>query len=340
MTTNATSYSDINDYLTCPKKYYYRAVEGLQRQKKATALFDGINAHDWLKVFFTALQQGKTTVEAWNDVLNAADMAYTKYENVRFEDENEEVVKHLDETLVWIEGYCNQYAEEWEILHIEEEFIIMLESGEVISFTPDLIVRDSSGSVWIVDHKTTSATPTAGMPFGDTQALLYYSGVKALYPDVAGFIFNRIRKKVPTEPRLNKTGAKKVNNLNRIDTTYGLLKNLLEETGLMDDKDHRARLAELRDDSSRWFWTERVYVNEQTEASIIEDVSITLDHMNYARTVGQYQRHLHEDRGWGSCSRCPFQRLCHAEQVGWNTEDIRSEDYEPRDAKNPYEERV
>jgi hypothetical protein len=340
MTTNATSYSDIDTYLTCPKKYSFRAIEGLQRKKRAVALFDGINAHEWLRVFFTVLQQGWSKDHAWNAVLGAVNKAYEENKNIRFEDEDVEVRDRIEETLVWIEGYCNQYAEDWEILHVEEEFIIMLDTGEVISFTPDLVVRDRNDRVWIVDHKTTSATPTAGMPFGDTQALLYYSGVKALYPDVAGFIFNRIRKKVPVQPRLTKTGDKRVADLKRIDTTYGLLKNFLEENGLMDDEAHRVWLAQLRDESSRWFWTETVYVNDHVEASIIEDVSITLQHMALARATGQYQRHLHEDRGWGSCSRCPFQRLCHAQQVGWNTEDIIAEDYEPRDAKNPYEERA
>lgn len=53
-----------------------------------------------------------------------------------------------------------------------------------------------------------------------------------------------------------------------------------------------------------------------------------------------YARNLYEDNGWNSCSKCPFARLCQADLLGWNTDQILNEDYEPRDPKNPYEGEV
>ncbi|NIT79248.1 MAG: hypothetical protein GWN58_12880, partial [Anaerolineae bacterium] len=63
--------------------------------------------------------------------------------------------------------------------HVEEEFYVTLDNGSVLSFTPDLVVQDRNGFVWIVDHKTTTALPTGEQPFADLQATLYYAGVKA-----------------------------------------------------------------------------------------------------------------------------------------------------------------
>lgn len=336
---NARSYSNINTYQRCPKKYYYTSVLKIQPKTKALALFNGVNSHEFLKVFFLALQKGMDKVDAWSEVLDYAGVLIEEVKGITFDDEMADAVDQVNQMLNLIEQYCDDYADQWDILHVEEEFIIMLDNGEVISFTPDLVVRDrESGAVWIVDHKTTSRMPESGLPFGDTQALLYYSGVQSLYPDLAGFIFNRIRKKVPTQPRLTKTGKKRVADIARIDTTYEVLLAFLREEApeLLDDPVHRRRLAELRD-QQRFFWTDTVYVNEATTNAIIDDVAATIQHMNLSMETGQYPRHLQENNSYLSCSKCPFKRLCHTQLVGWDEQTVLEESYEPRDAKNPYE---
>ena len=336
---NATSYSDINTYQRCPKKHYYRKVENLQHKKRAVALFDGTNGHEFLKTFFLAKQAGASMQSAWSRVLDhAVDLTLEVGEQM-FEEELVDVRKQIDLMLTIIKRYVDQYAEKWEILHVEEEFIVMLDSGEVVSFTPDLVVRDRNGFVWIIDHKTTSRVPEGGIPFGDMQALLYYAGVKALYPECKGFIFNRIRKKLPTQPRLTKTGKTRVADLTRIDTTFEVLRNFLQEKapGLLSEETHQRRLAQLRDQDDKFFWTEQVYVNDTTVEAILVDTEAVLNQMELSRKTGAYPRNLQEDNGYLSCRKCPFQRICHAEMVGWDTELIRAEEYEPRDPKNPYE---
>lgn len=334
---NAVSYSHINTYQRCPKKYEYTVVQDLQPKAKSVNLFNGINAHEFLKIFFLGLQRGLSKEAAVSEIRDYAEQIIAEAAWTEFEDALTDAEKETEFILMLIERYIDRYVEEWEILHVEEQFIFMLEGGTVVSFTPDLVVRDRNGDVWIVDHKTTSRVPDGGLPFGDTQAFLYYAGVKALYPECRGFIFNRIRKKMPAHPRLTSTGQKRVSDLNRIDTTYEILRDFMIENELMDDLRHRARLAELKDQGDRFFWTEAVHVTDEAILQIIDEVDHVAGQIQNSVYTGLFPRSLREDNGYMSCSRCPFQRLCHAELVGWDSDLIRAEDYEPRDPKNEYE---
>lgn len=340
MTQNATSYSEINTFQRCPKLAQYRYDYGIQPKTRSVNLTKGIEAHEILKDFFLGLQNGLTMDAAW-EVAEAN--AWERIEGMKsytFEDELFDVEKEV-EVLLWIlQRYVDRYRDEWEILHVEETFYLLLDGGETISFTPDLVVRDRNGTVWIVDHKTTSRIPDGGLPFGDTQALLYLAGVKSLYPETAGFIFNRIRKKIPTQPRLTKRAPIKVYDLARIDTTYEILRDFLkaEAPRLLEDGPHLRRLAELRDQPDRWFWTETVYASETQLATIVEEAAYWYRQYHAMQdTMVQWPRVLREDNGWNSCSRCSYQQLCYAELVGWDTDSLLESTYELADPKNPYE---
>ena len=346
MSNNALSFSAIATYRRCPKKFFFREINDLQKIKKSTALYLGSEIHEMLKIYFLALQQGKDYDEAWWEVIDYKDTLgdWESYPDL-FEDESIEQGVLAEEAFDIVQRYIKQADfTDWEILHVEEEFYITLDTGVVISFTPDLVVRDPSGSVWVVDHKSTSSLPTEGIPFGDLQALLYLAGVSSLYPETKGFIYNRLRKKVPTQPRLNKTKDKAsglyfVNNLNNIDTTYELLMDFLTRNApeLLADQRHALRIAELREDTGRFFWTETIYRNDEAIATIVEEAANTVEQAN-ADTV--FSRNLYEDNGWLSCSRCPFARICQADLLGWDITQILEEDYEVRDEKNPYESEV
>ncbi len=336
---NAISYSDINTFLRCPKQFEYRAVEKLERKAQAPDLFRGIEAHETLKDFFFSLQRGADPAIAWMTAKETAMKRIEEHKNAMFDDELLDAQKEAEIILSVIENYVIQYKEGWEILHVEEEFYIELDMGQVVSFTPDLVVRDRNGSVWIIDHKTTSRGVEEGVPFGDMQALLYYAGVKALYPETAGFIFNRIRKKLPSLPRLAKTGKPRVAYLNTIDTTYEILRDFLREKApaLLSDEDHQRRLAQLRDQGDRFFWTEQVYVNDETIESILKDVEGAIRMMDVCMERDYYPRNLMESGGYKDCRSCSFRPLCHNEMVGWPTETLLEEEYQPRSPKNPYE---
>ncbi len=126
--------------------------------------------------------------------------------------------------------------------------------------------------------------------------------------------------------------------LARIDTTYEILRDFLQETapGLLADPVHQRRLAELRDEGNRFFWTEQIYVNDETVVQVLDDVDFVIDQIELSEQTGRYPRHLLESRGYKDCRKCSCQPLCHAEMVGWDTQEILGQ-YQPRGPKNPYE---
>lgn len=336
---NATSYSDIDTYQRCPKKYQYRAVWKIQRKKQSLNLFRGIAAHEMLKDFYLRIQAGLPRSEALEAVL---DYFTNEVETGQYLFEEELVNARMELKLMYdlvLRFLDQEDFSGYEILHVEEEFYAVLDNGEVVSFTPDLVIRDANGDIWIIDHKTTSQLPDGKLPFGNLQAMFYIAGVKALYGDaVKGFIFSRMRKKAPTQPRLNKTGAKKVNDLLRVDTTYEMLRDFIrtEAPELLDDPVHRRRLAELKD-SDRFFWTETVYSSDELVEGITQDILLTTEHMRLSRELNGYERNMREDNSYNACKKCPFVTLCQGELLGWDVEQILEESFEPRAPKNPYE---
>lgn len=347
---NATSYSDIQSYGRCPASYRWRNVVRIQRKRKNPQLRQGTIIHAGLRELFLALRDGHSIEDATALMLIWFD---NEHDNVLannpllFADEIEEVHEMLNDSADIIQRYIDSEYEEimtWDILHVEEEFIMFV-GNEVVSFTPDLIIRDMNGYVWIVDHKSTSSVPTGGVPFADLQTLVYFAGVKDLYPELRGFIFSYLRKATPTLPRLNKThnteskafGHYFVNNLKSIDTTYEILLSFLEETApiLLQEHSHQLRLAELRE-NNRFFFQEKILVSDETVAVVLGDVSQALLNMQYARENDCYPR-VFARSGVQSCDRCEFQRICQAQLLGWNEELVLEEEYEPREPKNEYE---
>lgn len=337
---NAISYSSIQTFRRCPNKYRYSQVLNLQRKARPTQLYQGILVHEALMTYYLSLRDADMPSKARSYVDDFFEDAYLSVtENpTLFSDEMADEVKIVEDSEDLVLRYLAKYDDEWEVLHVEEQFIVQLDTGPVISFTPDLVVRDRNGFVWIIDHKTTSILPQGGAPYSDLQATLYYAGVKTLYPELRGFIFNKLRKKRPTTPKLTKTGKLRVADLDRIDTTYEVLRDFIMERApqLMDDDRHRRRLAKLADEE-RFFWREQVVITDEQADTILYEAGITVAIMEQVAAGGWYPRTFQQDNGWNSCSKCEFSRLCQAELLQWDVDRVLEEDYEQRGPKNPYE---
>lgn len=327
MSNNAYSYSDIATFRRCPKKYEYTKIEDIQPKRQNINLYQGILVHAALMSFYL----GEDETKFWEAAFKAIE---TNPRLLSDEIITEQTVVEDSDDLVT--RYLNTYNDDWEVLHVEEQFFVTLDTGEVISFTPDLIVRDRNGFVWIVDHKTTSALPSIDV-YADLQAMLYYAGIKAMYPETRGFLFNYLRKKRPTVPRLTKTGKPRCADLNRIDTTPDLLSEFMEANDLMDDDMHRRRLGELMN-QERFFWRTQLIIRDDQVERVLEEAAVTIGIMEALRQADvAYPRTFQEDRGYMSCGKCEMQRICQADLLNYDRELVLDESYEPRDPKNPYQ---
>lgn len=334
------SFSDLNTAQRCLLKFYYRHVRRLQSKHKNVTLTEGTAIHRMLMAGFLSIQNG----EHWSlGVAEESARLLKEAATWAFADEMADAEEMVKKDAWIVTGYFERNPfEGWTILHVEEEFQVEID-GETVTFTPDLVVRDPEGHVWIIDHKSTSSIPEDGPPFASQQSLLYFAGVRAFYPEAVGFLFNYLRKKLPTQPRLNKnrtkdTGLYHINNLKAIDTTFELLYEFIktEAPELLDEPSHKMRLAELRDAPDRWYYTKRVLANDHALSRIVEESSWIVKQINDAIEHNRFPRTLNEDRGYLSCGKCEFEPICRAELLDLNT-DVVLMDYEPRDEKNPYE---
>src|SRR5690606_15664642 len=168
------------------------------------------------------------------------------------------------------------------------------------------------------------------------QVVMNFASVQALYPETIEFQFDRLRKKVPTQPRLNKTkdretGMFHVNDLNRIDTTFEILRDFLSEEAphLLDEPKHRMRLAELRDEN-RFYYRESIFPTAEHIANGLEDVAALGDNREFMLQRGRFPR-SYLASGMRSCDTCEMKSLCQGELLGWDTEAIIEQEYEERD---------
>lgn len=327
------SFSKTDTYAKCPKLYEYKYIRDLQPKAKNSHLFRGITAHDMLRDWFLNQREFGITVDPETFIARWIEQYWTEHEGL---DVFADVLFDQQKEVEQMGAYVRRFLElglwdKWDILHVEEEFSINV-GGNEVTFTPDLVARDPDGFVWIIDHKTSGKHIDRDALDIKPQALLYYIGVSQFYENVAGFIFNYIRKKVPTQPRLNKTGKKSVNNLLRIDTDYASLYALCEAEGLLDDPVHRRRLAELRD-TNTFFFQHPFYITPDMTEATVDDIVERLYLMEKSLRRSAFPRTIQPFNG---CKRCEMQPLCFTELTGGNTAVV-LDLYEPRDEKNPYE---
>jgi hypothetical protein len=312
------SYSEILRYQNCPREHLYGSVQRLQRKTHSVLPWEGQVIHDFLAAHY----RGKDLDIHYMKLVDAI-----LEDPILFEDEQVDAVELLTKDFEYVKGYVEFWKPEfWTPLHIEET--LEFELGErTIQFTPDLVVVDGNEDVWIVDHKSKSnyeEQSTLLMP--SLQTLIYALGVQRIYPNLRGFIHNYIRRKLPAQPRLTKTGKTRVAYLKTIDTTYEILRDFLQDIPeLKNDADHRARLAELRDQPNRFYWRRTTYLPEDIFRNAEFDLLDTLDLLELSHERDLFPRNI-TDR----CKRCEFAQLCEAELLGYDTTELRTTLYEPR----------
>lgn len=305
------SYTDLLTYLRCPKKYEFQVVRNLQRKATGVNLYLGILIHNLLMGHYLG---------TYDETM--AEMVATLEDAPLIDDEILEYRDLVDQAEELVLRYLSKHDDEWEILHVEETFVVTLEDGNQISFTPDLIIRDERG-VWVVDHKSTSMMPRGDLPVGNFQAFLYSAAIREIYPDFRGFIFNFMRKKLPTQPRLTKTAPLRIADIGRIDTTYEILHEYVMRVApqLVDDPATRRRLVELQQED-KFFWRQYVFVTDELSDNVMDDTVAVIEHVELALSTGRFPRSFLPYAGAQECDNCSFKELCVAELRGYDTSSV------------------
>tara|TARA_R100000951_G_scaffold31834_1_gene27201 strand:- start:1112 stop:1948 length:837 start_codon:yes stop_codon:yes gene_type:complete len=142
--------------LQCPRKY------ALGREKSYTLsdpLVKGVLVHLGLAQYYARMKaklNGQDPDEFYEPIAGIGKLALDNYT----EDKNELWMEHAALAQHVVASYINHWKfDKWEPLYIEEQFRshVTDDEGNRFLYTQraDLIVKDSGGKIWIVDHKTT-----------------------------------------------------------------------------------------------------------------------------------------------------------------------------------------
>jgi hypothetical protein len=297
------SHTSIKLAQRCLLAYRYRYVERLQRAEQPRYLDRGKNLH----ALFELLYKG-------------------------------EVINHEDfdpEDIELAERYLAKYGDDpgWKVLAVEEQMTMKLGSYEV-TFIPDLVVESARGEVWIVDHKTTANIPDEYDPYNmsDWQHLLYIEGLRQNGYNAVGFIFNYIRTKAPTQPKLIKDGSR-IGAVRKMDTDFQTLYDFAKANGQLHDPDVQDKLSILKLTPDRYFQRHELQASDHAVKQAVADAHMVLEQLAAAEQYEQYPRHvLSKGTGYTACDKCEFQSLCAADLSGIDREPFML-DYVTREKK-------
>lgn len=195
------SYSEVDTYRQCPHKHQLGYVERWTRpNREGGALARGTQWHAVLEARYKAIMSYQRMSRL---VQQDTDPATLIKENVEVVFRQMEQAEFGEIDLIqWMyAGYeeCYGLDSAWEVLAVEHNAVVPLFTPEGkrtrfrLKVKIDLIVRDKSGKVWVVDHKSCANLPKQKDLDFDEQFGLYTLAMRKIGKPVWGSIYSAAR---------------------------------------------------------------------------------------------------------------------------------------------------
>lgn len=306
----------------CLRKYYYAYELNLRRKVQAVPLVRGSLGHECLQHYYKSdcdLQSIKHPIISFKKQLD----------NLSIE-EREMYASLPDDAVRIMRGYHSYWHDDknlrvWEDddgLFIERELVVPITRGVHLVLIVDLLAEDQNGLLWIMDHKWVKGEPPAELRTHDYQGGAYYWALTKLGYKPEGVVWNYLRTKAPSEPKVLKDGTL---SKAKIDTDRATYMAAIKKNGL-NPADYEDMLSSL---SAKTFFN-RVRLPQPD--ALVETI------VDELKRVGQMVRTLKgkpQQRFVRTLCRtcewdCEFKPLCLAELQKRNTELMLSNHYEER----------
>lgn len=341
-----TTHSMLKAYLSCPKQAQYKYAERL-KAKRLTHRDQPLRRGTWVHELLQAHYEGGD----WRAVHADNTAKFNKLMDV----EKEELGDLPTECLRLFRSYLWHYGANkddpfhgWKVLGAEKTFEAVWPDSEdgldIYRCRVDLLVEDQHGLL-IVDHKTHKVLPSHTFRTLDAASPLYNWAARESGYDVRGFLWNYIRTKVPTAPKMVYVG-KPNERLSEaaLDTDYPTYARAIKEYGLDWREDpYRTKLAQLK--SQRWkedgpqtsqfFKRDILEKDDEMVARVIATAMRTRDRMH-----GDFDDYSVTERNMGRhCDWCTFSQLCTTEMFGGLGDHIRRRQFRVGDPLDYYQDK-
>lgn len=314
------SNSSTRALLRCEQKYVYKYVDGLAARIVALPLKLGTWVHALLEAKYEdGFHSGTKRWQAKNQELAKGFKKLMPAEREYYGD----LPTQADIIMKGYEHTWKGEEEDWSIVDTELKVEHELGKGWVFVGKIDVVAEDHDG-LWIWDHKThKGAKPTDDYRIIDPQSALYvrfYELITGRKP--TGFIFNYLRTKLPSVPRLLKNGTL---SKAKIDTNYITMLNAIRGYGL-DPKEYRPQLSMARARDRDFY--DRIFINRPTALirNLLLDIKEKAPRIRELHEGARPARTLTKDCKWD----CEFHLLCLTELTGGDGTYIRKHDFEER----------
>lgn len=193
-------------------------------------------------------------------------------------------------------------------LRVEAEFQVPIPGMDALyEGRVDLLLEDSKGKYWIMDHKTAKTFGNTDFLEMDEQCGSYIWALqKQLNLPIAGAIYNRLLKKAPTTPTRLVSGEFSQSKTQSV--TYQGYKRALQEAGKYNE-DYTDFLSFLKDRENKFF--QRIQLHRS---------SVEIDNLeNQIRLEAQDMLHdpsIYPNPGMFNCMGCSFRQPCLAKNEG------------------------
>jgi len=264
------TYSALNTFRNCPRKYRLRYVENLRRPEQPESLALGSVVHEALEHWYRLPADGLRLLA----IVNLIDSKYPG----RGADPQQKAAWHLTRAIVV--GYAARYAaEEFDVVEVEKTFDCDIRNPDTgrlsqtfsIAGKVDGIVRVGR-ELYLLEHKTASALTGDYLDrlWTDTQIALYSFYLRELCYPVVGVIYN-ILLKARLQQRAGETEAEFEARRTALAAKNKSGKSSAQRQEPETDEEFRGRLADwyARPEA---FHRERIYLSEDRLAMLQEEV--------------------------------------------------------------------
>ncbi len=188
------TYSALNTFRNCPRKYKHRYIDCLLPREKPEAMSFGSVIHGAIELWYRSDANDHCL---WS-VLDHVDQQFP----MRAGDDDQKAAWHLARAM--ITGYAARYqSEDFEIVEVEKSFMGEIRNPDtnrpsqtfVMAGKADAIVRRPDG-MYLVEHKTASSVDANYLDklWTDTQIALYSFYLRQLGYPIVGVIYNVLLK--------------------------------------------------------------------------------------------------------------------------------------------------
>lgn len=191
-----TTHSMLKTFRRCPKQAEFKYVKRLKPKRLGSPLKRGT----WVHALLEAYHKGQD----WKKV----HARYTYEFNNLFDEEKDYYGDMPTEIYRIMQSYMWHYKNDpWEWIDAEFQLEAKLPDGTIYRGKVDALIRNAFG-LWLVDNKTHKTLPDLSFRLLDAQSALYIWAAWENNIPVQGFIWNYIRWKAPSTPKLLKDGTR------------------------------------------------------------------------------------------------------------------------------------